>query len=303
MVSLFLTVSCRKDKSPEPSNFDKNYFVIEDNPNDPTDHAIYSFYKNTGIACFYNDSIYKKRVSREDEIPARYSYIKLSLNYHPFGNSSVSSKLLTSKNNIQPLLTLMEEAVIPKLPSPEIIPSILLLDSFADHEIMDIQLSHGLSTIYGFNTVGLKVEEVAMMNEEEIKIYAASILAGIAFKKTADLFGSRLQKDFFSISREAARGLIAVDVYSGYPWLFVIPPGSEPIPKNIGFLFYPTYNFPLAAYPNMPREADDIRGFLTAIFRYTEQEFADLHPNETLVQKKFSILRNIVKEAGFKIPD
>lgn len=299
------TVGCSKEKAPEPSNEDKNYFVIEDNPSDPVDHAIYEFYKSTGIATFYNDSIYKKRVSREGEVPERFAYIKLTLNYTPFGDPDlvVYSKPLSSRSNIQSLMHLMEAEVILKLPSDIIIPSILLVDSFSDHTYKNVQIFHGLTSIYGFNTVGITVEDVEMMNNKEKKMYAASILAGIAVRRLNELYAGQLQKDFFSISREATKADIPIDIYSNYPWLLLLSPGMEPAPQDIGFLFYPTFNYPFGDNPMQLREADDLRAFLTAVFCYTPQEFTDLHPNETLVLKKFNIIRDFVKDAGFSIPE
>ena len=303
LAGMLITLSCRKEKSPEPSNLDNNYFVIEDNPNDPVDHAIYEFYKKTGIATFYSDSIYKKRVSREGEIPERFTYIKLTINYTPFGNSNFYTKPLSSKTNIKSLLQLIETEMIPKLPSAVIIPSILLIDSFSDHTIKNIQISHGLTSVCGFNTIGIIVKEMEMMNNEERKLYAASILAGIAEKRLNELYAGQLQKDFFSMSREAASTIVPIDIYLPYPWLLLLPLGTEPAPQDIGFLFYPTFDFPDTDLPVLPRETDDARAFLTAVFRYTPQEFTDLHPNESLVLQKFNVIRRIVKDAGFRIPE
>ncbi len=64
----------------------------------------------------------------------------------------------------------------------------------------------------------------------------------------------------------ATRTIIPVDIYSGYVWLLILAPGMEPSPKDIGFLFYPTFDFPLGDYPNMPLETEDLRAFLTAAF-------------------------------------
>ncbi|RZS75447.1 hypothetical protein [Pseudobacter ginsenosidimutans] len=303
LTSLLFIVSCRKEKAPEPSNLDKNYFVIEDNPSDPVDHSIYTFYKSTGIATFYTDSIYKKRVSREGEIPERFAYIKLTLNYTPLGNPDVYSELLSSRANIQSLLHLLETDIIPKLPSAAIIPSILLIDSFSDHTYKNVQIPHGLTSICGFNTVGITVAEVEMMNNEERKMYAASILAGIAVTKINELYAGQLQKEFFSISRAATSATLPVDIYSNYPWFLLLTPGMEPAPLDIGFLFYPTTVFLPGDYPNQPREVDDLRAFLTAAFYYTTAEFTDLHQQETLVLQKFNIIRRFVKDAGFSIPE
>ena len=304
LAGMLLTVSCRKEKTPEPSNIDKNYFVIEDNPNDPIDHAIYEFYKSTGFATFYSDTIGRKKISRENEIPARYAYVTLSLDYAPLSNLNVNSIPLSSRERIPPLLTLIREELVPKLPPDKLFPSILLLDSFSIYAFIDIQISHGWSALHGFNTLGVIAKDVEAMNSSERKMYAASILAGIAEKKINQLMSARIQKDFLSISREASKGLFPfeVDIYYGIPFMYLLPPGTEPPPQNLGFLFYPTFSLQGIPVPSMLREPDDIRGFLTAVFCYTEEEFASLHANETLVLKKFGLMRSYAKEAGFKIP-
>lgn len=299
-----LLTGCRKEKVLDPSNLDKNYFIIEDNANDPVDHAIYSFYKSTGIATFYNDSIYKKRVSRVGEIPERFTYVKLSLSHTPFGNPEYfHSMSLSSRTHIQSLLQLLEAEVIPKLPSAEIIPSILLIDSFSDHTIKNIQLPHGLTSIYGFNTVGIKVENMEIMSSEDRKMYAASILAGIAGNKLHERYAVRLQQGFFSISRTATKALLPMDIYSSYPLFLLLPMGSEPPPHDIGLLFYPTFDYEYGDFPMLPRESDDLRAFITAAVYYTSQEFTNLHLNDPLVQQKFQIIKRMLKDAGFRVPE
>jgi hypothetical protein len=305
IANLLLTVSCRKEKAPEPSDLDKNYFVIEDNPNDPIDHAIYEFYKSTGYAAFYTDTIYKKKISRENENPPRYSYVTLSLDYAPLANNWANYKLLSSREHIPALLNLLQTEMLPKLPPERLFPSILFLDSFTVYIITDIQLSHGWSSVYGFNTLGIVVKDVEAMNSGERKMYAASILAGIAEKRINQLMTTRVQKEFLSIAREAAKTLFPfdVDIYFGIPFMYLFPPGTEPPPQDFGLLFYPTFSLNGIPLPNMPRETDDIRAFLTAVLYYTDQEFANLHPNETLILKKFGIMKNFARQAGFKLPE
>lgn len=300
-----LTAGCRKEKSPGPSHLDQNYFVIEDNPSDPTDHAIYEFYKSTGIASFYTDTIYKRKISKENENPARYSYVTLSLEYDPLANNWVYYTPLSSRENIPALLDLMKTELVPKLPPVSLFPCILLIDSFTNYINTNIQLSHGWTALYGFNTLGIKVKNVEAMSSAERKMYAASMLAGIAEKRVNQLIGTRVQKEFLSVSREATKNLFPfeVDIYYGIPFMYVLPPDQVPPPNDIGFLFYPTFEMNGIPLDNMLRETDDLRAFLTAVFYYTEQEFADLHPNQTLVLKKFDVMRSFAKEAGFKIPE
>jgi hypothetical protein len=305
MAGMLLTVSCRKEKAVEPSNLDKNYFVIEDNPNDPIDHAIYEFYKNTGIASFYTDTIYKKLISKENENPPRYTYVTLSLNYSPLSDGWAYFERLSSRERIPALLNLLQTEMVPKLPPDRTFPSIFFIDTFSVYINSNIQISHGWSSLHGFNTLGIMVKDVQAMNSEERKMYAASILAGIAEKRINELMSTRIQKEFLSISRAATRSIFPadVDIYFGIPFMYLFPPEMVPPPKSIGFLFYPIFNLSGMLLDNMPRESDDIRGFLTAVFYYTGQEFADLHPNETLLLKKFGIMRDFAKEAGFKLPE
>ncbi|QEC43832.1 hypothetical protein [Pseudobacter ginsenosidimutans] len=302
---MLLTAGCRKEKSTGPSDLDQNYFVIEDNPNDPIDHSIYEFYKSTGIASFYNDTIYKRKVSKENEYPERYTYVTLSLEYMPLENIWTYHVPLSSREKIPALLDLMKTDVVPKLPDVRLFPSILLIDSFINYINTNIQVSHGWTTLYGFNTLGLVVKDVEAMSSADRKMYAASILAGIAEKRVNKVTGTRVQNEFLSVSREASKNLFPfeVDIYYGIPFIYLIPPDQIPPPNDIGFLFYPTFDMGGFLVDNMLRETDDIRAYLTAVFYYTEQEFADLHPNQTLLLKKFNSMRSFAKEAGFKIPE
>lgn len=301
---MMTTQSCRKEMAIEPTNLDENYFVVNDNPNDPIDHLMYEFYKNTGIACFYNDTISKKQISKDGEVPARYAYTKLSLEYAPLGKSYVYFDRLTSKSNIPAFLTLLQEEVIPKLPSNLIIPSIFLIDSLGlSYPSTNILISQGWTAQYGFNTIGIAVKNVTAMSSEERRVYAASILAGIAVKRISERYAGHLQKEFFSISREAVKNLIPVDVYLGYPYLFMLSPDIVPQPEEIGFLFHGTFLLGDMAVPSTPRESDDIRAFLTAAFCYTNQKFSERYDNATHVLQKFGIIRSLLRDVGFNFPD
>ncbi|NML22428.1 hypothetical protein HHL16_16205 [Pseudoflavitalea sp. G-6-1-2] len=305
ITGLLFTTGCRKEKAPEPSNLDKNYFVVEDNPNDPVDHAIFEFYKSTGIPGYCSDTIYKEKVSRENEHPVRYKYITLSLSYTPLGTSYLNTMPLTSREGIPALLNLLKTEVIPKLPPVRLFPAILFLDSFSAYLNTNVQISQGWTALMGFNSLGVVAKDVEVMSTAERKIYAASILAGIGEKRINDLMATRVLKEFLSISREATKDMLPndLDIYIGWPFMLFMPPGWEPPPQDLGFLFYPQISVYGMLVNNTLMQTDDIRGYLTAVFCYTNEEFAALHANETLVLKKFGIMRNFAKEAGFKIPE
>ncbi|QEC42968.1 hypothetical protein [Pseudobacter ginsenosidimutans] len=299
---------CRKDSSPAPSRIDENYFVITDNPNDPVDHAIYEFYKTTGIASFMNDTIYKKQTGHIDG-QQRGSYIKLSLSYTMYAQTTASYTKVSSKERIPALLELLKEKMLPKLPSQMLIPSILLADSVTDgYPIFEPAFAYGWTVLRGFNTVGISVKDVEAMSDEEKAMYTASMLAGIAEYVLNNQYADQVQNNFFGISRTAAKTVVPsvpVDIYTLQDLFpYVLPPNKAPLPQNLGFLRYPMKRYP-GGNPFLiaPREADDCRAFLTAAFFYAPAAFADLHVNETLVLKKFSVIRELLKQAGFQLPD
>lgn len=306
--AILLTTSCKKEKALEPSNEDENYFVVTDNPNNPVDHSIYQFFTNTGIPVFYKDTIGKKRIPDSAGI-ARYTYITLSINYGLFGNTQNNYTPLSSKAPIPAFLDLLKEQLLPRMPAGLHFNSILLIDSFI-HELPmnNLKFEDGWTTWQAFNTVAIMVKDVTVMNNEEKKMYVSSILAGIADKQINSLYANELQRNFYSISRTAASAVLnGTDIYIGLPFFIFTDPSSVPAPEKIGFLRYMDvglFGIPDPYFTTSPpNEANDLRAFLTASLNYTTQEFNTKYVNEELVLKKYGIIKNIAKQAGFKFPD
>lgn len=303
-----LAVGCRKEKALEPSKLDEDYFVIKDNPADPVDHARYQFYTSTGIASYYNDTIHRYRLADLGAEP-RFAYVTLSLGYTVFDAAAITFKPLSNKEKVPAILDLLKENVHPVLPENISVPSILLVDTFATSlSLRGVETAHGWTSIWGFNTIGITVLDVAAMTSEEQKMYGASILAGIAEKQLNKVAAAQLQKDFFSISRAVPSifKTMGFDIYMGLPLSF-LPPASIPAPRSVGLLRYIVYG--LANPPNsptyttLPRESDDIRAYLTAVFYYTTAEFTAIYGSDALIMNKFNIIKNIAKDAGFKVPE
>ena len=305
IASLLSSASCRKEKALAASDQDENYFVVKDNPNDPADHAIYEFYNSTGIASFINDTIHRKRLSDSAGLP-RYSYITLSLSYTLFSNETISFRLVSNKSNIPDLMDLLKLELLPRLPKDLLVPSFLLVDSIwttQSEQVIDI--ADGWTSWHGFNTVAISVEDMAAMNVDERRMYAASLLAGLAEKRLIRTVSEALDRDFFSISRNAAKSMTTIDIYSGGPFIFFGIDPSLP-PPNLGFRkYFKNAIAVLMGLPNPvgpPLETEDLRAFLTAAFYYTPQEFASLYPDSELMLKKFNTIREIVRKAGFQLP-
>lgn len=306
---LLLSESCRKESPLAESDLDENYFVIKDNPDDPVDHAIYQFYSSTGVASFYNDTISKKKMGDTSGVPV-YAYMTLSLQYSPFYSGKYYPfKRLTSKAQITPVLDLLKTDVLHRLPEGYSIPSIFFLDTFQfkPYATFNIKITDGWISVAGFNTVGIDVLDVESMTAEEKKMYAAAILAGIAEKKMYQLFTGRLQKDFFSVSRTKANPTLPTDIYNIFPLYLLYPSMNFPRPEELGFLRYHEVDLfgtrpPLANLLTAPNETEDLRIYLTHVLCYSEQELNEKYSTDVLVLKKLSLIREMLREAGFKLP-
>ncbi|QEC45658.1 hypothetical protein [Pseudobacter ginsenosidimutans] len=308
LLAASLATSCRKEKMPAPSGLDEDYFVVQDDPNDPVQHARYEFYKSTGIASFYNDTIKKKQVGEVDGKP-RYTYYTLSMVYGLYGGAYTGYKLVSDKTQIPAFLDLLKTDFLPRLPDAIHFPSILMLDSIynSGFPALNVQIADGWTSMQGFNTTGFCVKNVTAMSNDEKRVYIASLLAGIAEKRLNDLNAERLQDEFFSISRAVSNSIIpAWDIYFGIAFIFLYPAGNQPAAHTLGILKYPRVKLgeapPMNDLVSMPRAPDDLRAYLTAALCYTEEEFTSLYTGNELILKKFSVIRNMVREAGFKLP-
>lgn len=305
---LLLSESCRKEGTLAESDLDENYFVIKDNPDDPADHAIFQFYTSTGIAAYYNDTIAKKKVGDTSGVPV-YSYMTLSLSYGLFGNESIQFQRLSSKTPLPALLDLLKNDVVSRLPEDLLIPSILFLDSisYRPYPFFNVRLTDGTASLQGYNTVGIDVKDVESMTTEEKKMYAASILAGIALKTLNRLYPGELQRDFFSISRSKVNSLgVQTDIYNVLPLVGSFPSMNFPTPASIGFLRYneaDMLRLPIDIYKVVPPgEPEDVRIYAAHILYYSEQELNTKYVNDALVLKKLNLIREMLREAGFKLP-
>lgn len=304
MLFVFST-GCKKEKTLSPTNLDENYLVVKDNPNDPVDHQIFLFYQETGIPGFYSDTVSKKQVGVSSNGVPKYSYQLLTLAYTPIGKSTYTRTLIEDKQLIPPLLDLLKSAVLPFVPEGAFMPSILFLDSFElETPRYGPAVSDGWEAYHGFNTVAIKIRDVTAMNAEEKKDYALSILTGIAAKRMIIVQSNKLQKEFYSISRDLMMPQIQMDIYTSFPMEFFYP--VLPAPETMGFMHYLPYVMKFDVfefnYNNAPREEDDLRMFLMAVLRYTEQDFLAQYPDQPLLIQKFRAMQGLATSIGLQLP-
>ncbi|MBO9632986.1 MAG: hypothetical protein J7578_07680 [Chitinophagaceae bacterium] len=311
MAALLLTLSvlsaCKKEATPAPSHKDENYLVVKDNPADPVDHRIFQFFENTGIPCFYNDTVAKVQVGISSTGVPQYSFQRLVLSYSPLG--SIKSQLFATKNKqyIPAILDLLKSELVPKLPAGIFIPSILFVDSLTlgDFFIDMDDPAVGWDAVAGFNTVAIRCRDVASMNADEKRLYIANIITGVVVNKMMSTQNTALQKDFYSISRALAKPELGdMDVYNSFPLEFFLPALPEPGHYALmRFLPYKVQFDDLVIYYTVPpREEEDLKMFLVAVLYYTTQEFNTKYDQYPAIKDKFRILGEIATAAGLQLP-
>lgn len=298
LLLLLSTISCKKESYLEPSTLDENYFVNIDNPSDAVDHAIFNFYKETGVASFYNDTIAKRIVSKEGEHPERFSYITLKTTYTPSGVKRLSVFKLTSTDKIPSILKVLKDRMIPKLASTEIIPSILFIDSFStETKFTNIRLSDGQASFAGFNTLAVRAMDVESMTEEDKDLYANSVLTGIICNKLLNQESAVLSKEFFSISKKMT--MFEENVYLGLQ-VFLLYGIPVPEPETYGLTHIPFADLVIMPSESLPTEESDLRGFIMNVLRFNETEIATKYSAFPEMIQKDNIVRKLMIKYGIK---
>lgn len=294
-----LLTSCTKEDVLIPSGKDKNIYENKDNPNDPIDHAMYRFYKETGLANFYSDTIDVQKISLEGEVPERFRYTKIGLNYTPAGFSRFTTVPLSNKQVVPDILDLMKNKVLPSLPKNHYISCLLFLNDFLlPIKFLKSEISHGMSAIVGFNTVGIVAKNTALMNEAEKEMYAASILAGLTVDKIIVSDREYLNDNFFNISRGLSKNVLTIDIYDAAPIYSSIEDAN-----NFALLYYPIANNFFYESPNLPNEDSDLRSFLTMAFKYNVEAFTALYGSNPSIIQKFIVLRDLLQRRGYGIAE
>lgn len=285
---------CKKEKALTPDNQEEEYLVVTDNPSDPVDHAIYGLYRSTGIPCFYNDTIHRKKIGDSAGIPL-YSYIKLATAYSPQGvDQNLHYTLLKNKQVVLPLLDLLQNELLPRVSNAVLIPSILFTDTLRTYyyQVLPQSIWIGLNAYRGFNTVAIRTVNPDTMDAEERNRYIASILSVLAIHKLINTQSKKLENDVYSLSKA-----IAPDCYNNS--LSNLSPDGTKKPEDFGLIYY--YELNGSIYT--PLAADDTRAFLEAVCFYSPAAFNAKYSGYPVVLEKFRVVRAMVEESGFRLPN
>lgn len=297
-VAIFaMATSCRKEEETVFPDYDKNWLVVEDDPNDAAIHANYLFFKETGIPVYINDTIGSQQ--RKDVFGHDYTYYEvLSMNYSLGGVIAgappiVQSYSFCSKADVPAALAFLREEIIPMLPEGVHIPSILLVDTLTSN-------AFGTYAFKGFNTIVMgAVPQIPNMDEVTRAAYKGAVLRAILTNAVLDdKYDNTLEK-FYNASRKF---VTSKDVYGVYTFQLSslvtgLPPGFTATPQAIGFLGTDPrnpYYTPISTWM-------DVSMYLEATLGNSEERFKQLHGTQNNIMIKYGYIRQILADMGVPV--
>ncbi|MCK9305343.1 MAG: hypothetical protein PHP30_03785 [Bacteroidales bacterium] len=288
--------SCRKEEIVNFPDYDKDWFVLEDNPSDPADHAAYLFYSEFGIPVYYNDTIGSQE--RVDVWGNRYiHYETLTLNYSLGGLAAasaspvISSLTYCSKECVPAAIDYLREYIMPIIPSSIHIHSFLLVENMNS-------LSFGTNAFKGFNTLVIgKASQLPTMSEVQKKEFNGAVLRSTLsdFVINQGRFNTELER-FYKVSRDLSTTKDLYGLYTYYlssSYVTGLPAGTPINVNTVGFLS----TDPSSTYYTPKTTWMDVNMYLEAILSQTHEEFVAKYGTYELIMTKYTIIKNILEES------
>jgi lipoprotein len=285
---LLVMAACGKEDSITPIA-EKNWLVLEEPAADAPAHdkAIYSFYKETGIPIYYNDTIGKEtRVSHGQEVTY---YETLKIAYTLEGYSFYMEFDFYTKEEIATLpvdefIHLIKSEILASIPSNISIPSILICKRLYENT--------NFAAYWGFKTIGIVLPRTIDDN------LGGMILAAIAKQFVIDQDSKALQT-FYDLTnttfRESPYGkdywTLELDEYSL---------GREATVEDL-YQFGFIEDIPGGWEQFAPSQSQDTEMYLRAIFTKSLAEFSAEFVDYPICIKKFELMQEIAASLGFKL--
>lgn len=291
LLFLSLCYACSDNENLKPSGFDKDWFVIENDPNDPLKSLVYDIYVNQKVPVFYNDTI-GKSVREVDDNGNPVIHYQILVPHYTIDGMNTTYRFVISRDDDVILngVRFLKERVLDKMPTDALPKSYFLVDSISiykyDYNIYDYAWSSekvykGMAT-----TVCGKLSEIPDMTEIEMQELAAEVIA-------MDL-GPYV---FSNYSKELENFYLQTNNFAGEDYYGVLD-------YNIWYIedMY-AYGFlrEISNYYTTPTRVEDVTDYVKYLYIYTDEEFANIYGGYDLIMAKYTIMKSIIADVRDKI--
>lgn len=314
-----LLCSCGDNDEAVPSHMEKNWYVIEYDPNaNELDRLIYEVYDRTGFPIFYNDTIGSQ--TRYDKGGNPYTYYEIFKPGYQFTSSNTNVlyySLERDEERLQEMVELLSDYALTPYFAKENAPNtgkygplaFMLVDSLLNRKVADsLYLDLGvlvLSTRYTITRGVKKFVSVSDMTEEE-KVKFGWNLAMYELKR---YFENNMTEEFaayYAITKETPdfyakwnkRDLFEV-AKVGQSYNYVNGPAYDEDfttnPRKYGVLRYEKI-YANSVY--FPSQLLDLSDFVQMIYTKTDAEIRAEHGEFPMVMKRYEALLALLKTSG-----
>ncbi len=291
------TSSCKKEPVTIFPDYDRNWLIVNDNPNDAVVHATYLFYQNTGIPVYFNDTIGTQQ--RVDVFGHAYTYYaKLSLTYSLGGVQAGATPYVTdfslcAKSDVPVALDYLKNNIFSEIPKGIYVPSILLVESLNTN-------AFGSYAYKGLNTIAIgQVSKIPTMDDTTKQKYKGAILRAILTNAVLDDKYSDLLNKFYNESRKysSTKDLYGLNTYYLNSSYVTGLPDDQINIKGVGFLDTDprsSYSTPLSTWM-------DACMYIEAICGSTTTQFQSLYGSYPVIMTKYGYIKQILHGIGYQI--
>ncbi len=304
LIACLWLVSCdKKEDRVEPSNADKNWFEIKDNPSDELDHLIYQVYKETGVSILYNDTLgYETRYDGYGNPYLRYEKIRLGYALMYSAPGTQKYKLATDRQGVLEMVQLINDYVLPVMP-----PVALPMSYLVVGELTETQQGATVSIpVYrDITTTLVRIDTVERMSEGEKVIAAAKIIGGGVYSYLVRYLTAKELNEFYDITNFLTVPGLSDNVpgsgakYPRYATAsYQVSKGVSPNPETYGFLYW--FSVTSTTYRSI-REIDDFMSYIALFFSTEEAEVQERYKNFPVVLKKYEVVKKMIEKVVISI--
>ena len=302
ILACILLFGCKKEDELSPSKSDRDYFVVEDNPNDALDHLRYQIYSELGLPIFYNDTLASEE--RYDAGGNPYTYYEvIDIGYGISSyNSAASYALADNREDVQAMIELMQKYLLNLLPKEQYPFSYLLVDS--------LYLTHGgaqdalLTNCYKSmkTTVIGNIERVRSWDDNKKRKVMSEIAAmelvedvvnnTLLNEELFEAFDTIVTKTVYKATDVAFRPL-RVNNYGGKPQGSISYP--KPAPEMFGLLDWRAEPTPTHVF--VPTKEQDYASYIGLILINSDQDIRERYRDYPLVVHKYETMLEMMENS------
>lgn len=280
-----------------PSDLEKDWLVLKDNPDDAVDHARFLIFDQYGVSTYYNDTVAMD--VRTDLWGGEFVYYeRLQVFYAPGSNKPNGSfVLLPDKNALLPILEYVRGEVLHRVPDTYQMPAILFVQS--------LNSPLGDEIYRGFNTLAVRiVDDFENLDAAGKKIIASRLLGGVCLGTLLSVEALWMKDVFYNISKSLGSDPDNMYSWSAY-WGVTVAEACagtklERTLAALGFLEPMGVRDVSEEEQYTPLEVQDILSYCKALFTYTPAEFEALHGNSPVIMKKYKLVKGKLESYGFR---